>query len=107
MTRILAIDAERLGWSETRSSHAEYTAVPINQLIPKPAELSWQVAGSLYVIACTAYAAVRAVAVQPGDTIHSTPPPMYQPLLRVRASSVLRKGKATVVWLLKCTPALA
>jgi NADPH2:quinone reductase len=64
-----AVGDEVLGWSETRSSHAEYTAVPINQLIPKPTELSWEVAGSLYVIACTAYAAVRAVAVQPGDVV--------------------------------------
>jgi NADPH2:quinone reductase len=64
-----AVGDEVLGWSETRSSHAEYTAVPIKQLIAKPAEVSWEVAGSLYVIACTAYAAVRAVAVQPGDTV--------------------------------------
>jgi NADPH2:quinone reductase len=64
-----AVGDEVLGWSETRSSHAEYTAVPISQLIPKPTELSWEVAGSLYVIACTAYAAVRAVAVQPGDVV--------------------------------------
>ncbi|MCW2548192.1 MAG: putative oxidoreductase [Mycobacterium sp.] len=64
-----AVGDEVLGWSETRSSHAEYTAVPIKQLIAKPTEVSWEVAGSLYVIACTAYAAVRAVAVQPGDTV--------------------------------------
>jgi NADPH:quinone reductase-like Zn-dependent oxidoreductase len=64
-----AVGDEVLGWSETRSSHAEYTAVPIKQLIAKPAEVSWEVAGSLYVIACTAYAAVRAVAVQRGDTV--------------------------------------
>jgi NADPH2:quinone reductase len=66
---VSAVGDEVLGWSETRSTHAEYTAVPINQLIPKPTELSWEVAGSLYVIACTAYAAVRAVAVQPGDVV--------------------------------------
>ncbi len=58
-----------LGWSWTRSSHADYAAVPVTQLIPKPASLSWEVAGSLYVVACTAFAAVRAVGVQPGDTV--------------------------------------
>ena len=38
--------------------------VPADQLIHKPVELSWEVAGSLYVVAATAYAAVRAVAPQ-------------------------------------------
>jgi NADPH:quinone reductase len=60
---------EVLGWSWRRSSHADYVAVPVTQLIPKPAGLSWPVAGSLYVVACTAYAAVRAVAAGPGDTV--------------------------------------
>jgi NADPH2:quinone reductase len=64
-----AVGDEVLGWSWTRSSHADYTAVPVDQLISKPSDLSWEIAGSLYVVACTAYAAVRAVAVQPGDTV--------------------------------------
>lgn len=58
-----------LGWSWRRSSHAEYVAVPVTQLIAKPAPLSWEVAGSLYVVGCTAYAAVRAVGAGPGDTV--------------------------------------
>jgi NADPH:quinone reductase-like Zn-dependent oxidoreductase len=64
-----AVGDEVLGWSWRRSSHAEYAAVPISQLITKPANLSWEVAGSLYVVACTAYAAVRAVNVGRGDTV--------------------------------------
>jgi NADPH2:quinone reductase len=64
-----AIADEVLGWSWRRSSHAEYASVPVNQLIPKPAQLSWEVAGSLYVIGCTAYAAVRAVEPQRGETV--------------------------------------
>jgi NADPH:quinone reductase-like Zn-dependent oxidoreductase len=64
-----AIGDEVLGWSWRRSSHAEYVAVPVSQLIPKPANLSWEVAGSLYVVACTAYAAVRAVNAGQGDTV--------------------------------------
>ena len=64
-----AVGDEVLGWSWRRSSHADFVAVPTDQLIPKPAELSWEIAGALYVVACTAYAAVRAVDVQPGDTV--------------------------------------
>jgi NADPH:quinone reductase len=64
-----AVGDEVLGWSWRRSSHADYVAVPVTQLIRKPPDLSWEVAGSLYVVGCTAYAAVRAVDVQPGDTV--------------------------------------
>jgi NADPH:quinone reductase len=64
-----AVGDEVLGWSWRRSSHAEYVAVPVTQLIPKPPKLSWEVAGSLYVVACTAYATVRAVGAHQGDTV--------------------------------------
>jgi NADPH2:quinone reductase len=64
-----AVGDEVLGWSWRRSSQAEYVAVPVTQLIRKPARLSWEVAGSLYVVGCTAYAAVRAVGAKPGETI--------------------------------------
>jgi len=60
---------EVLGWSWRRSSHADYVSVPVNQLIRKPRQLSWEVAGSLYVVGCTAYAAVRSVAAREGDTV--------------------------------------
>lgn len=58
-----------LGFSWRRSSHATHVSVPTTQLIHKPAELSWEVAGSLYVVGCTAYAAVRAVDPTPGETV--------------------------------------
>jgi NADPH:quinone reductase len=64
-----AVGDEVLGFSFRRSSHATHTAVPVNQLIRKPPQLSWEVAGSLYVVGATAYAAVRSVAPQPGDTV--------------------------------------
>jgi NADPH:quinone reductase len=64
-----AVGDEVLGWSWQRSSHAEYAAVPVTQLIQKPAGLSWEVAGSLYIVGCTAFAAVRAVNVGEGDTV--------------------------------------
>jgi NADPH:quinone reductase len=60
---------EVLGYSWTRSSHADFTAVPVTQLIHKPPSLSWEVAGSLYVVGCTAHVAVRAVDPQPGETV--------------------------------------
>jgi len=64
-----AIGDEVLGFSFRRSSHATHAAVPVDQLIRKPAQLSWEVAGSLYVVGATAYAAVRAVAPQAGETV--------------------------------------
>ncbi|MEV0785971.1 NADP-dependent oxidoreductase [Streptomyces sp. NPDC050423] len=60
---------EVLGYSWQRSSHATHAAVPATQLIRKPRELSWPVAGSLYVAACTAWAAVNAIGPQPGETV--------------------------------------
>lgn len=62
-----AVGDEVLGWSWTRSSHAECVAVPITQLIAKPTELTWEVAGSLFVVGTTAWAAVRAATVRRGE----------------------------------------
>ena len=64
-----AVGDEVLGFSESRSSHAEFVAVPTEQLTAKPAQLSWEVAGSLFVAGTTAYAAVRAVRLTPNDTV--------------------------------------
>jgi NADPH2:quinone reductase len=64
-----AVGDEVLGFSFQRSSHATHASVAVDQLIHKPAELSWEVAGSLYVVGATAYAAVRAVAPQSGETV--------------------------------------
>jgi NADPH2:quinone reductase len=64
-----AVDDEVLGFSFQRSSHATHAVVPVDQLIHKPAELSWEVAGSLYVVGATAYAAVNAVGPQAGETV--------------------------------------
>jgi NADPH2:quinone reductase len=64
-----AVGDEVLGWTDHRASHAEYVPVPANYLIRKPSGLTWEVAGSLYVVGVTAYAAVRAVGAGPGDTV--------------------------------------
>jgi len=48
---------------------AQFAVVPVGQLTPKPPEVPWEAAGALYVAGATAYAAVRAVALKPGDTV--------------------------------------
>jgi NADPH:quinone reductase-like Zn-dependent oxidoreductase len=64
-----AVGDEVIGFSNLRSSHAEYVTVPADQLTPKPAAVPWEVAGSLFVAGATAYAAVRAVRLEPGETV--------------------------------------
>jgi len=64
-----AVGDEVLGWTDNRASHAEYVIVPVSHLVRKPAQLSWAVAGSLYVAGVTAYAAVTAVGAQAGDCV--------------------------------------
>jgi NADPH:quinone reductase-like Zn-dependent oxidoreductase len=64
-----AVGDEVLGFTDNRASQAQFVVVPARQLTAKPPELSWEVAGSLYVAGTTAYAAVRAVALKPGDTV--------------------------------------
>jgi NADPH:quinone reductase-like Zn-dependent oxidoreductase len=65
----IAVGDEVVGFSEERSSHATHVVVPAEQVAPKPAGLSWDVAGSLFVAGTTAYAAARSVNPEAGDTI--------------------------------------
>ncbi|MCO5967528.1 NADP-dependent oxidoreductase [Actinoallomurus soli] len=60
---------EVLGFTDDRASHAEFVLVEAANLMPRPANVSWEQAGSLYVAGTTAYAAVRAVAPGRGDTV--------------------------------------
>jgi NADPH:quinone reductase-like Zn-dependent oxidoreductase len=64
-----AVGDEVLGFADTRSSHAALVVAEADHLVPRPANVSWDVAGSLFVVGTTAYAAVRAVGVSPGDTV--------------------------------------
>ena len=52
---------EVIGFTDKRASHAEYVVAEARNLTPKPAGVSWEVAGSLAVAGSTAYAAVHAV----------------------------------------------
>jgi NADPH:quinone reductase-like Zn-dependent oxidoreductase len=60
---------EVLGWTDNRASQAEYVVAEAGNLTAKPAGVPWEVAGALFVAGSTAYAAVRAVALSPGDTV--------------------------------------
>jgi NADPH:quinone reductase-like Zn-dependent oxidoreductase len=57
------------GWTDERNAHAEYVAVPKEQLAPKPEGVSFEQAGSLYVIGATAVGALEALALSDSDTV--------------------------------------
>jgi len=61
--------SEVIGWTDNRASQAQYALVDAENLTARPAAVPWPVAGSLYVAGATAWAAVRAVALNPGDTV--------------------------------------
>jgi NADPH:quinone reductase-like Zn-dependent oxidoreductase len=65
----VAVGDEVIGFVENRSSQAELVLVESGNLIPRPHNVSWEQAGSLFVAGTTAYAAVRAVALKAGDTV--------------------------------------
>jgi NADPH:quinone reductase-like Zn-dependent oxidoreductase len=60
---------EVIGWTDNRASQAEYVVVEEEHLTAKPAGVSWEAAGALFVAGATAYAAVRAVSLAAGDTV--------------------------------------
>jgi NADPH:quinone reductase-like Zn-dependent oxidoreductase len=64
-----AVGDEVIGWSDERSTHAELVAVPVDHLTRRPRGVSWEAGGALFVAGATAYAAVRAVGLKPGDTV--------------------------------------
>jgi NADPH:quinone reductase-like Zn-dependent oxidoreductase len=65
----VGVGDEVIGWTDGRASHAELVVVPAEHLVARPPGVSWEAAGALFVAGATAYAAVRAVAVLPGDTV--------------------------------------
>jgi NADPH:quinone reductase-like Zn-dependent oxidoreductase len=58
-----------LGFTDNRASHAELVVVEASNLVRRPENVVWEVAGSLFVAGTTAYAAVRAVSLHTGDTV--------------------------------------
>src|SRR4051812_30592231 len=68
VTRVSAGD-EVIGFTDNRASQAQFVLVEEANLTPRPSGVPWDVAGSLFVAGTTAYAAVRAVSLAPGDTL--------------------------------------
>src|SRR5205823_1433657 len=60
---------EVIGSTDRRASHAEYVVVETQDLATRPAEVPWEVAGSLAVAGSAAYASVCAVSLKPGDRV--------------------------------------
>ncbi|HEY7485635.1 MAG TPA: NADP-dependent oxidoreductase [Streptosporangiaceae bacterium] len=60
---------EVIGFTHNRASQAEYVVVEAGNLVRRPPNAPWEQAGGLFVAGTTAYAAVRAVALQPGDVL--------------------------------------
>ncbi|HEX3786166.1 MAG TPA: NADP-dependent oxidoreductase [Pseudonocardiaceae bacterium] len=58
-----------LGWSDERIAHAELVTVSAGHLVPKPTQVSWEVAGSMYVAPMAALASIDAVSPAPGETV--------------------------------------
>jgi NADPH:quinone reductase-like Zn-dependent oxidoreductase len=65
----VAVGDEVIGFTEERASQAEFVVVDAGNLVPRPVNVSWEQAGGLFVVGTTAFAAVRAVDLKPGDTV--------------------------------------
>ncbi|MGZ4218790.1 MAG: NADP-dependent oxidoreductase [Solirubrobacteraceae bacterium] len=64
-----AVGDEVIGFTDNRASQAELVVVDAKNVTARPAGVPWPVAGSLFVVGTTAYAAVRAVSAASGDTV--------------------------------------
>ncbi|MEU2621044.1 NADP-dependent oxidoreductase [Streptomyces sp. NPDC007157] len=60
---------EVIGFTQKRASHAELVLVEAGDLTRKPEKVSWEVAGSLYVVGVTAWGAVHSVRLEKGETV--------------------------------------
>jgi NADPH:quinone reductase-like Zn-dependent oxidoreductase len=60
---------EVIGFSNKRASQAELVLVEVGDVTRKPENLSWEVAGSLYVVGVTAWGAVHSVGLKESETV--------------------------------------
>jgi NADPH:quinone reductase-like Zn-dependent oxidoreductase len=65
----VAVGDEVIGFTNDRASQAEFALVESGNLATRPANVPWDQAGALFVAGTTAYAAVRSVALNAGDTV--------------------------------------
>jgi NADPH:quinone reductase-like Zn-dependent oxidoreductase len=66
---VFAVGDEVLGYTHDRASQAEYVAVDEGNLVPRPAAVPWDVAGSLFVAPLAGYASIKAIAPNAGETV--------------------------------------
>ncbi|MDB5007390.1 MAG: Zn-dependent oxidoreductase, NADPH:quinone reductase [Mucilaginibacter sp.] len=64
-----SVGDEVIGFTDNRASHAEYVLAAADHIVYRPANVSWEQAGALFVAGTTAWAAVKAVSIKPGDTV--------------------------------------
>lgn len=64
-----SIGAEVIGWSDERSAHAQYVAVPAEQITLRPEQVPWEQAGSLYVAGGTAVTMRDAASPRSSETV--------------------------------------
>jgi NADPH:quinone reductase-like Zn-dependent oxidoreductase len=65
----VAVGDDVIGYTDNRASHAELAVVEAEHLTARPSAVPWEVAGALYVVGATAYAAVRAVDLREGEVV--------------------------------------
>lgn len=65
----IAVGDEVIGFTDNRASQAEMVVIEAENATPRPAGVSWDVAGSLCVAGATAWASVRAVSPEAGETV--------------------------------------
>src|SRR6266702_6944586 len=65
----VAVGDEVIGFVHTRSAQAEFVVAAAADLVPKPENVSWEVAGALFVAGTSAYASLRAVGLKAGETV--------------------------------------
>lgn len=65
----VAVGDDVIGYTDSRASHAELAVVEAEHLTARPSGVLWEVAGALYVVGATAYAAVRAVNLREGEVV--------------------------------------
>ena len=65
----VAVGDDIIGFSDQRNAQAESVTIAADRVIPKPHGVSWDVAGSLYIVGATARACADAVRVRRGDTV--------------------------------------
>jgi NADPH:quinone reductase-like Zn-dependent oxidoreductase len=65
----LAVGDEILGSTGRRGAQADFALVPTKSVLPRPANVPWEVAGSIWGVGTTASSMVRAAAVATGDIV--------------------------------------